>query len=431
MKRKTSRALKITWLVTMLIGIVVLVVYVVKLTKIDKQQSLNNSAVSSDDKNADTGIKYADSAADKNTVSGLDGLNLGGKGDQNAASSPEQMANSSGDEATYDITGAGASGDKASEGAAGSADASGTDKSTDTTGKTDGAQTAGADGSADKADTADKSEAASGDKSDEDGSAGKADADKSDSDSNKESGDSDKSDSNKSDSGDKSYATDKYHGVDPSKPMVALSYDDGPSIYTDEIIEVLEAYGAHATFFTLGECSQNYPDQLRHIYESGNEVGNHTINHKNLKKESKESIIHQLEGNQDIINEILGTNLLCIIRPPYGNYNDTVKSVAKAPLVNWSVDTLDWSSKNAEKVFAEVKKQVDDGAIILCHDIYKSTLEATKLFVPWLIEQGYQICTVTDMYSARGEFQHAGVVYSHTMSAKKYLENQEKQEQTE
>jgi len=425
MKRKTSRALKITWLVTMLIGIVVLAVYVVKLTNIDKQQSLNNSAVSSDDKNADTGIKYADSAADKNTVSGLDGLNLGGKGDKNAASAPEQMANSSGDEATYDITGAGASGDKASEGAAGSADASGRpDGGTDSSEKTDGAQAAGADGSAD---TADKSEAASGDKSDEDGSAGKADADKSDSDSNKESGDSEKADSNKSDSGNKSYATDKYHGVDPSKPMVALSYDDGPSIYTDKILEVLKQYGAHATFFTLGECSRDYPDQVRHIYESGCEVGSHTINHKNLKKESKDSIIHQLEGNQEIINEILGVELLSIIRPPYGNYNDTVKSLAKAPLVNWSVDTLDWSSKNAQKVFEEVKKQVDDGAIILCHDIYESTYEATKLFVPWLIEQGYQICTVTDMYSSRGEFQKPGVVYSHTMSAKKFLENQEKE----
>lgn len=375
----------------MLIGIVVLVVYVVKLTKIDKQQSLNNSAVSSDDKNADNGIKYADSAADKNTVSGLDGLNLGGKGDKNAASAPEQMANSSGDEATYDITGAGASGDKASEGAAGSEAAP------------------------------EKSEAASEGKTDEDAAA------KSDSDSDKESDDSDKTDSNKSDSGNKSYATDKYHGVDPSKPMVALSYDDGPGIYTDKILEVLKQYGAHATFFTLGECSRNYPDQVRHIYESGCEVGSHTINHKNLKKESKDSIIHQLEGNQEIINEILGVELLSIIRPPYGNYNDTVKSLAKAPLVNWSVDTLDWSSKNAQKVFEEVKKQVDDGAIILCHDIYESTYEATKLFVPWLIEQGYQICTVTDMYSSRGEFQKPGVVYSHTMSAKKFLENQEKE----
>ncbi len=398
----------------MLIGIVVLVVYVVKLTNIDKQQSLNNSAVSSDDKNADTGIKYADSAADKNTVSGLDGLNLGGKGDKNAASSPEQMANSSGDEATYDITGAGASGDKASEGAAGSEDASGkTDENTDET------QTTGADGGGD---AAEKSEAASDDKADEADAAGKTDSD-----GDKESDDSDKTDSNKSDSGDKSYATDKYHGVDPSKPMVALSYDDGPGIYTDKILEVLKQYGAHATFFTLGECSRNYPDQLRHIYESGCEVGSHTINHKNLKKESKDSIIHQLEGNQEIINEILGVELLSIIRPPYGNYNDTVKSLAKAPLVNWSVDTLDWSSKNAQKVFEEVKKQVDDGAIILCHDIYESTYEATKLFVPWLIEQGYQICTVTDMYSSRGEFQKPGVVYSHTMSAKKFLENQEKE----
>lgn len=188
--------------------------------------------------------------------------------------------------------------------------------------------------------------------------------------------------------------------IDPSKPIVALSFDDGPSTNTTSILETLAKYGAHATFFMVGENIDMYPDLVKAVYESGNEIGNHTINHANLKTLSASEIRKEVEGNQDKLNKTLGTDLKFIVRPPYGNVNDTVKSTVEHPLIIWSVDTLDWKSKDAQKVFEEVKKSTKNGSIILMHDLYKSTAEAAKLVVPWLVEQGYQVCSVSEMYAA-------------------------------
>lgn len=214
------------------------------------------------------------------------------------------------------------------------------------------------------------------------------------------------------------------YGLDPSKPMVALSFDDGPSQYTEEILKVLADNNAHATFFMVGYNVDMYPEVVKAVYDSGCEIGNHTINHYNLTKQSKSTINSEINGNQEKINSCCGAELDCIVRPPYGSYDDTLKSLCQHPLILWSVDTLDWSSRNAQMVFEEVKKQTDDGCIILCHDIYESTMEAVKLYVPWLVAQGYQICSVSEMYNSRGEYQKDGHVYSHTMSAEKFLASQ-------
>lgn len=231
---------------------------------------------------------------------------------------------------------------------------------------------------------------------------------------------------NKTDNPDeKSYVSEQYHGVDPSKPMVALSFDDGPSIYTERILKKLAEYGAHATFFMVGENVDRYPELVRLVNSYDCEIGNHTLDHATLTKLSKDKIIANISGNQQKINEALGFETKCIVRPPGGGYNNTVKNNAGMPLVCWSVDSEDWKSRNADAVFKVIKEEANDGCIILCHDLYESTADAVDMFVPWLVEQGYQICNITDMYSSRGEFQEAGHVYRHTMTAEEFLANQE------
>jgi len=213
--------------------------------------------------------------------------------------------------------------------------------------------------------------------------------------------------------------------IDPEKPIVALSFDDGPSSNTDTILETLAEYGAHATFFMVGENIDMYPERVKKVYESGCEVANHTINHKDLIKLSKEDIRKEVDGNQDKLNEVLGTNIDFLVRPPYGDTNETVKSTIAHPLIIWWVDTLDWQSKNADSVFAEVKKSTKDGSIILMHDLYKSTADAVKKVVPWLKEQGYQICSVSEMFAARGVKLENGKNYNSVIDAAKYKENKE------
>ena len=211
--------------------------------------------------------------------------------------------------------------------------------------------------------------------------------------------------------------------IDPTKPIVALSFDDGPSVNTASIIETLTSYGAHATFFMVGENVNMYPERVKMVYDAGCEVGNHTVSHKALDKLSKEEVIKEIEDNQKNINAALGVTISSLVRPPYGNVSDTVREAAGHPLINWSVDTLDWKSRNADSVFAEVKKSTRDGSIILMHDLYSSTAEAVKKVVPWLVEQGYQICSVSEMFAARGVTLENGHVYNSVMNAAKYQES--------
>ena len=212
--------------------------------------------------------------------------------------------------------------------------------------------------------------------------------------------------------------------IDPNKPIVALSYDDGPSSNTASILETLEKYGAHATFFMVGENIDMHPDWVKMVYESGNEVANHTVNHKNLNTLSAEDIRKEVENNQSKLNSTLGLDKKYLVRPPYGNTNDTVKATVEHPMILWWVDTLDWKSKDPDAVLEEVKKATKDGAIILMHDLYATTAEATKKVVPWLKEQGYQICSVSEMFAARGVKMENGKTYNSCISAEKYKEKQ-------
>lgn len=213
--------------------------------------------------------------------------------------------------------------------------------------------------------------------------------------------------------------------IDPEKPIVALTFDDGPSVNTAKIVNTLVKYNVHATFFIVGNEIPNNPQNVNLVYDSGSEVASHTVNHKNLNKLTKEEILKEINDNQDLLNKALGTNRDFLLRAPYGNANDTVKALAGHPLINWSVDTLDWDSKNAQSVFEEVKKYTKDGAIILMHDRYPSTAEAVTLVVPWLLEQGYQVCSVSEMFAARGVPLQNGVEYYTCISAEKYKESKQ------
>ncbi|MDR1800826.1 MAG: polysaccharide deacetylase family protein [Lachnospiraceae bacterium] len=200
-------------------------------------------------------------------------------------------------------------------------------------------------------------------------------------------------------------------GVDPSKPMVALSFDDGPSGYTDKILGLLKQYGGHATFCQVGQRIAGHESTEKNIIEQGSEIISHTWDHKQLTKLSEADIKKEITSVNDTLASLnLPTSKL--YRPPYGSTNDTVLNVSKelgmVPIL-WSVDTRDWESKNAEAVFAEVKKSAKNGSIILCHDIYESTYQAMELVIPWLTSQGYQIVSVSELMAAGGITMEPGV----------------------
>lgn len=201
--------------------------------------------------------------------------------------------------------------------------------------------------------------------------------------------------------------------VDPDKPMVALTFDDGPSKTTPKILALLDQYQGRATFCVVGNRVGTYESTLKQIDEQGSEIASHTWDHKKLPSLSAAEIREELQSTNDIVKEISGEQIHWL-RPPYGSVNDEVKSVTKEmdmAIVQWTIDTLDWETRDAKKTYDSIMSEVEDGSIILCHDLHKETGDAMELVIPELAKRGYQLVTVSELITIKGNEIEAGKVY--------------------
>lgn len=201
-----------------------------------------------------------------------------------------------------------------------------------------------------------------------------------------------------------------------NRKMVALTFDDGPNpIATNAILDTLEQYNAKATFFDLGHLVEKYPDVVKREAALGCEVGSHSYDHKNFSKLTAAQITADVEKTAAAFQKALGQEP-ALFRPPYGACNDTVKKQIPMALCLWSVDTLDWKSRDAKAVVKAVKDAGDlDGKVILLHSIYSSTAEATAELVPYLQEQGYELVTVSRLLAEKyGETPQTGKIYGYS-----------------
>ena len=199
--------------------------------------------------------------------------------------------------------------------------------------------------------------------------------------------------------------------LDPSRPMVAITYDDGPAKYTDSILDCLEKYGARATFFVQGKSVSKYANSVKRAVEIGCEIGNHTNSHANLTKLSSDGIASEISATNNAVYNAAGVYPK-LFRPPYGAYNSSVLSAAGMPAIMWSVDTLDWKTRDAGKTLASVQSSTRDGSIILMHDIHAPTADAAESVIKHLLKQGYQLVTVSELLDARKGGAKVGTAYS-------------------
>lgn len=183
--------------------------------------------------------------------------------------------------------------------------------------------------------------------------------------------------------------------IDPNKKVIALTFDDGPSKYTKEIINILKEYNINATFFVLGNKISLYRETLSKMIENGNEIGNHSYNHKWMIKLNEKEIKWQIEKTNEILKEELNYTPTSI-RPTYGSINNKIKESTNLNIVLWTVDTLDWKIKDPKKI-ANRGIKVQDGSIILMHDAHSRTAKALKIMIPKLLEEGYVFVTVEEL----------------------------------
>ena len=201
-------------------------------------------------------------------------------------------------------------------------------------------------------------------------------------------------------------------GIDPSKPMVALTFDDGPQPSVgNRIMDCLAQYGGKATFFMVSERVGSYKTEVQRMVAEGHEVANHTMNHKYLQKLGAAQIQAQVNNGNDAIQAACGVRPT-LLRLPGGNHNATVLANAGMPMIQWNVDTLDWKTRNADKTVAAVLNHVKDGDIILMHELYGATGDAVARIVPELHKRGFQMVTVSQMAAAKGRSLEAGKLYS-------------------
>ena len=184
--------------------------------------------------------------------------------------------------------------------------------------------------------------------------------------------------------------------IDPERKVVALTFDDGPSKYTNEILDILKENDAYATFFVIGNKVEIYKETMQKMVSYGNEIGNHSYNHKWLTKLTEEDLREQITKTQEIIQTTTGFTPTQI-RPTYGSISAKLRDQLDLDIVMWTVDTSDWKYQSVDRIVKEATTNIKDLDIILMHDTHKRTVDALKKIIPELQKQGFEFVTVSEL----------------------------------
>lgn len=202
---------------------------------------------------------------------------------------------------------------------------------------------------------------------------------------------------------------------DAYKPMVALTFDDGPGTPTEALLDVLKAYDVPATFFIVGNRARNYSQTLERIVQEGHEVATHTWSHQQLTDLTYNDAEKEITSSINAIGSVVDTPI-ALLRPPYGAVGSDVREICRRlglAVVLWSIDTEDWRTNDADNTSRVILEQVKDGSIVLCHDLKSSTPAAMEKTIPILLERGYRLVTVSELLSYSSSGGAAGVIYTH------------------
>ena len=195
-------------------------------------------------------------------------------------------------------------------------------------------------------------------------------------------------------------------GTDPNRPMIAVTFDDGPGENTLRLVNFLKEKGARCTFFMTGNALSrkdiDVDGILKAMEDAGCEPANHTMTHKALSTLTAEGVVKEVSGVNALLRSYLGYGAQ-LLRPPYGDgiRSEKVIDNVHLPMIYWTVDTEDWKNRNVAVTKQKILK-ARDGDIVLLHDIHPTSVQAAMEAIPELMDKGYQIVTVSEMAAARG-----------------------------
>ena len=175
-----------------------------------------------------------------------------------------------------------------------------------------------------------------------------------------------------------------------------MTFDDGPSIYTEELLDGLKERGVQATFFVIGKSAEQYPDIIKREDQEGHLVGNHTYNHVEITKMSDEKAKEEIEKTNMLLKELLNKEIE-YVRPPFGLWQKKLEKEMDVIPVMWTVDPLDWTTENVDEIVNKVVTEAEENDIILLHDCYKSSVQAAFRIVDLLQKKGFEFVTVDEL----------------------------------
>lgn len=205
----------------------------------------------------------------------------------------------------------------------------------------------------------------------------------------------------------KDYYFNEDGSYDPSKkrPMIALTFDDGPGEYTETLLDTVEKYNAHVTFFMVGQNVEGHESTIQRMLKLGCELGNHTWDHpsQTLPNMDLDSVLQEFQKTDDALVKACG-QAATVCRAPYGSVTEDQMAAVGKPFFMWSTDSLDWKLMDADADYNQIMNDssLGDGSIILMHDIHEPSVKcATEKLIPALIDQGYKLVTVSELAEAK------------------------------
>lgn len=211
--------------------------------------------------------------------------------------------------------------------------------------------------------------------------------------------------------------------VDTDKKQIALSFDAAwGNEDTRKILDILKNNDIKATFFMTGEWIEKYPEDVKAIFNEGHELGNHSMNHKQMSTLSFEECVNELKLPHEKVKELTGYDMK-VFRPPYGDYNNTLIDAANSinyHTIQWDVDSLDWKDYGADSIIKTVceHKHLGNGSIILMHNGATHTATALDALIKNLKNQGYEFVLMSDLiYKENYYMDHEGRQHENVTTA--------------
>ena len=195
--------------------------------------------------------------------------------------------------------------------------------------------------------------------------------------------------------------------------LVALTFDDGPSgRFTRRLLDGLEERDAKATFLLCGYRMEQYPELTQRIVSDGHEIGLHGYSHNSMQNMSRRDITQELERSLALLPPECSVSFL---RAPGGLSGPRVQAAAAdlgLAVLLWSVDPRDWATRDTAAIERRVVNRVQDGDVILLHDMSDSSVDAALVIIDQLQQQGFRFVTVSELARARNITPTPGALYT-------------------